>query len=173
MACALTQAYALDCSDSVGGIKNVYICAWSGVSSFTAVSGAVTALTLAGGQTFYKYELEKETGEFTETEQHNLPNGTTFYEPTIKFTIRKLSTSLRNELQQMCKLRTVAIVLDRNGLYWITGLANGLEKMASQGATGKAFGDFNGYTIELQGKEEQPMYSIASSVITSLVTPGL
>ena len=173
MACALTQAYALDCSDSVGGIKNVYICALGDISSYTAASGAVTAVSMNAGKTFYKYELEKETGEFSENEPHNAQNGTLYYEPMIKFNVRKLQTSLRNELNQMAKLRLVAVVLDRNGNYWMAGINNGLEKLSSKSQSGKGFGDFNGYEIELQGKEEQPMYSISSSVLTGIVTPGL
>jgi hypothetical protein len=173
MSCALTQAYALDCSDSVGGIKNIYICAWGDVATYTAASGTVTTLALNTGKTLYKYELEKETGEFTETESRNLQNGTTYYEPVVKFTVRRLQASLRNELNQMAKLRLVAVILDRNGNYWIAGLANGLEKMNSKAQTGKAFGDYNGYDIELHGKEEQPMYSVSPTVLSSLVTPGL
>ena len=36
MACALTQGYTLDCADSVGGIKKIYVTELANKSTLTA-----------------------------------------------------------------------------------------------------------------------------------------
>ncbi len=70
MPCSLTSGYALDCKDSAGGITEVYFIEKGNVSSIAAnASGVVTGITKASGKRFWKYELPKETGNFT----HNLP----------------------------------------------------------------------------------------------------
>lgn len=57
MACALTQDLTLDCRDSVGGLKEVYVIELGNVSTMTVTSGVVTALTKATGKKFRKYSL--------------------------------------------------------------------------------------------------------------------
>jgi hypothetical protein len=55
MACALTQGYTLDCSDSYGGVKELHLIEFDNVSSFTESAGVVTAITKATGKAFKKY----------------------------------------------------------------------------------------------------------------------
>ena len=59
MACAIVSGYALDCKDTVGGIKTVYITELANVSSVTEnASGYVTAITMSGSKKFFTYALE-------------------------------------------------------------------------------------------------------------------
>jgi hypothetical protein len=59
MACAITQGYALDCKDTVGGLKNLYFAALSDVATVSQnASGYVTAITMASTKKFYKYEFD-------------------------------------------------------------------------------------------------------------------
>jgi hypothetical protein len=59
MACLLTSGYTLDCADSVGGIKKIYITELANKGSITAASGIITAFTLSAGKKFFTYELHK------------------------------------------------------------------------------------------------------------------
>jgi hypothetical protein len=52
MACALTQGYALDCRDSLGGITEVYFIEFKNVSAVTEASGVVSAITKGAGKVF-------------------------------------------------------------------------------------------------------------------------
>jgi len=67
MPCALTQGYTLDCKDSLGGIKAVWLINHANVTAVTEASGIVSAITKAANKVFYKYELVKNTGSLTET----------------------------------------------------------------------------------------------------------
>ena len=53
-----------------------------------------------------------------------------------------------------------AIVKDQRGEYWLLGFQNGIRVSAGAMNTGKAFGDLNGVTITLTGKEPVPAYRI-------------
>lgn len=172
MACALTQGYTLDCRDNVGGIKEKYVTEHANITAITAASGIITAITMASGTMFRKYELEKETGSFTENIQTNDANGTIFYEQDSVMPIRKLQASLRNEIKLLAQNRLVIIEKDRNGKYWLLGENNGMELQPSTAATGTAMGDFNGYTLNFKGKEENPAQEVSSGIISGLLTPA-
>ena len=173
MACALTQGYTLDCADSVGGIKKIYVTELANKSTLTAASGVITAFTLSTGKQFWTYELQKETSNLVENITRNEANGTTFYEQVLQFTIRKMAASLRNEIKLLAQNRVMIIVLDRNGKYWLVGESNGAEMTNSTGATGTAFGDFNGYTLNFRALEEAPMQEVTSGLISTLTSPAV
>lgn len=157
MACALTTGFSLDCRDSIGGIKNVWVCP-VGSATFTESAGSITAKT----GTFYKYELRRETGSFTETINNSEENGTLFYTPELTIHLSKLETSKRNELQLLAKNNIAAIVLDSNGKYWLLGRINGLQ-MSGTSQTGTAFGDRSGYELTFSGNEVNPIIEVTGA----------
>ncbi len=53
MPCALTQGYTLDCKDSLGGIKAVWLINHANVTAVTEASGIVSAITKAANKVFY------------------------------------------------------------------------------------------------------------------------
>lgn len=63
MACALTQGYNLDCRDSYGGVKEIYIAETSSVTAITASAGVITAIDKTGTKVFYKYNLVAHTAK--------------------------------------------------------------------------------------------------------------
>ena len=78
MACDITSGFQLGCRDNMGGLKQIYILSGS-VSSVTgATNGLLTAIS--GSGTFYLFELAKNTGDFTETINSSIENGTVYYE---------------------------------------------------------------------------------------------
>ncbi len=172
MSCALTQGYTLDCRDNVGGVREIYITELSNMTAPTVTSGTVTAITMQTGSQFWKYQLEKETATLIEHIQTSDANGTVYFEQDLDFTIRKLQAAWRNEIKSIAQNRLAIIVLDRNGLYWLCGMNNGLELQNSDTATGKGMGDFNGYHLKFKGKEEQPMPQVVLSDFSVLLSPA-
>ena len=59
MSCNLSSGFARDCSDSTGGLEELYILERASVTAYTEASSEVTAIT-DGGSTWRKYELKKE-----------------------------------------------------------------------------------------------------------------
>jgi hypothetical protein len=172
MSCALTQGYTLDCADSIGGIKTIYVTELGNKSAITSASGIITAFTLTSGKKFWAYELVKETGNFTEDQTKSVANGTVFQDQKLSFTVRKMQPSLQQELKLLAQNQLMVIVLDRNNTYWLLGENNGMDLITRSGASGTAMGDFNGYTLNFEGKEENPAKKVTSSLIASLTAPA-
>lgn len=168
MACSIAQGNELGCRDSVGGIETIYITEFENVTSITSSSGQISAITKSGGTSFKVFKLEKENAEFTEAINSSVENGTLFYEQTLSFTMKKMSASNRNNIRNIAQNRLMVIVKDNNGTYWVMGETRGADLTGDNSAkTGKAFGDMNGYSLTLVGKEPAPAQVYTGS-ITSL-----
>jgi len=175
MACTslLTQGSTLDCLDSTGGVTEIYLANTENVDSFTVVAGEVTALTQVAATNFYIYELEQEDADFISNEIKSIENGTLHYETVLNFTINKISKEKNVELQLMAAARKLAVIMkDGNGVYHAIGLDFGAMKMGgtNQSATGKAFGDANGYTVGISSKESHLPYIVDATVVAGLTT---
>ena len=170
MACALTQGYTLDCKDSLGGIKALWLIAHANVSSVTEASGIVSAITKASGKVFYKYELVKNTGALTETITASVENGTVFYAQELSVVLNKLQANTRNEILLLAKNTLMAVVQDANDKYWLLGRYTGLDVTGGTAATGTAQGDRNGYTLTFTGGEKELAPEVSSSIIAGLVS---
>lgn len=171
MACALTQGYSLDCRDSVGGIKSLYLIEIDNVTGVTSTSGTASAIAKANNKRFWKYNLMRQTGEAMEEYTASEENGTFFHAQTVSFILNKMQASTRNEILLLAQNRLVAVVEDRNGKYWLYGKENGLILSGGSAKTGKAMGDRNGYELTFKGFEKDPALEVSSSVITGLETP--
>lgn len=166
MACLISSSFALDCKDSVGGVKAIYLVNWAN-TGFTTASGEVTATTIASGDV-YKYEVPKASSSMTVTTQVSVENGTSFNETDVVFKLRRLSTTKRNELKLLAQTRVFAIVRSNNDEYYLCGKEYGCDVSAMVANTGTAMGDFAGYNVTLKATESEAPYKLQSSVVTSL-----
>lgn len=175
MACDLTQGFALDCRDSSGGLKSIRIAQLEHKDTLTAAAGVITAFTLTTGNQFWTYALDKEDADLIETENVSVENGSVFYETVVNFTIKKMQAATRNELRLLAQNRLMIIAEDNNGKYWLVGQENGADKVGgtNQSASGKLFGDLNGYTLGFTGKESDMMNEVDSSLIATLDAPAV
>lgn len=168
MPCALTQGYTLDCKDSLGGIKALWLINHANVTAVTEASGIVSAITKAASKVFYKYELVKATGSLTETITASVENGTVFYAQELSIVLNKLQANTRNEILLLAQATLMAVVQDANDKYWLLGRVAGLDVTGGTAATGTAQGDRNGYTLTFTGAEKQLAPEVASGVIAGL-----
>lgn len=172
MACALTQGYNLDCRDSVGGVKEIYLMELSNASTVTEANGVVTAITKATGKRFWKYNLQRNTASATETITGSKENGTVFFAQEVKMILNKLQASVRNEIKLLAQNRLIAVVVDRNGTNWLYGREGGLTLDAGTATMGTASGDRNGYDLTFSGDEDEPAPTVDSTTLATLETPG-
>lgn len=170
--CALTQSYALDCRDSLGGITEVYFIEANNVTAITESSagGTITAITKVAGKVFRKYELVPGTSSFTENVNANLQNGTIFYAQELSIILNKLQANTRNEILLLGKNNLKAIVADNNGKYWYLGRVNSLTLSGGNGTSGVANGDRSGYTLTFSGSEKDLAPEVQSSIIAGLLS---
>lgn len=168
MSCNIVEDYILGCRDSVGGVKEIYLTEFENILSVTSASGVVTAISKSSGKKYWVYQLEDENADFKESEKISIENGTTFYEQTLTFTMKKMSAKNRNNLKLVTQNKLSVIVLDNNGTYWLMGETRSARVTANEAGTGKAMGDLSGYSLTLMAKEIAPANTVSSSIITAL-----
>lgn len=171
MSCGLTTGFVLDCRDSIGGIKAVWIIETANVSGVTSSAGVITAISKANNARFWKYLLTRGVGEATEEIQANEENGTLFWNQTVTIAINKLQAATRNEIILLAQNYLSMVVQDRNDKYWYYGKDTGLILSAGSAKTGKAQADRNGYELTFTGGEEDLALEVTSGIISGLTTP--
>lgn len=172
MPCALTQGYSLDCRDSFGGVREVYVISIDDITTLTIALGVVTVATKATGKRWYRYKLVAHTGEGDEAYTPNRDNGTVTNKQTVKFPINKMTTAVRNELLLLAQSRLLIMVVDENGVAWLYGKDYGLMLGASKANTGKLLADRNGYELVFEGDEKYLAWEVLASIVAVAETPG-
>jgi hypothetical protein len=173
--CDITSGFTLGCRDNTGGIRNLYI-----------LSGSVAALTgedvglitdISGSGVFYKFELFRQTSDYSEAISSTPENGTVFYEQTVNAVFFKLQSSTRNQVRVLAKNPNLKVIVETNngsvdgvGKFFYLGQNNGLQLLSGTGATGTAFGDLNGYNLTFTGQEPEPASEISGSVLADVLT---
>jgi hypothetical protein len=171
MACAIVSGYALDCKDTVGGIKKIYITELSNVTAVTEnVSGYVTAITKTAGKKFFTYNLESRgANNFTQNIQADAAAGTVAYEQSVVANFVKLQYETQATLDNLIKNRLMIIVETKDGSYWMFGKLNGMEVTAGTANSGQAMNEFQGYQLTFTGMEKALANEVDSTVIAGLL----
>lgn len=164
MACNITAGRIVDCKDSVGGIKAVYIGNYidmvSNVTFAAATSDTVTAIST---QAFFEFEVRPETSSLTVNYNSDPASGTTFFEQVLSLTFQKLDASDVADIRLLCQGRPNIWVLDNNDNAWLIGAEHGCNVSGGNLTTGTAFGDMSGFTIDLTAKESNPIWIASPS----------
>ena len=164
--CTLTAGIPLACLESTGGIKNVYIAAFSDATTFTLTGDIIT--TAVSTETFYTFKFRPQTSSLNEEGSHSLENGTNFWTQTLAMIFHKMETSKRNNLLLLAGTQMHAIVETQNGDYWLMGKENGCYLTASTSSTGQGYGDLSGYNITIAGTEPKMATEMDSATFGTL-----
>ena len=163
MACDLSSGRVVDCKDSVGGIKTVYIGNYAvmpaGADWAAASNDTVTAIT---AQTFYQFDVRPETSSLTVSFQSDPANGTTFFEQSLSVTFQKLDATDIADIRVLCQGRPNIWVLDNNDNVFLLGAVHGCNVQGGSLVSGQGFGDLSGYTIDFVGREANPVFYAAA-----------
>jgi hypothetical protein len=168
--CALSQDYSFGCDVGTGGTKECYIIELENIESVTESSGTLTTITKASGKIFRKYQLVLETANFEENIVGNRQNGTIFYEQKGTIILNKQQVAVRNEIMLLAKNNLAVVIKDNNDTYRLYGRQYGLKLETGSAATGTAWGDRNGYTLNFTGKEPELAPFVQENVIETLQT---
>tara|TARA_R110001632_G_scaffold131532_1_gene245739 strand:+ start:107 stop:694 length:588 start_codon:yes stop_codon:yes gene_type:complete len=169
MACTvITKGRGLDCSRSLGGVKNVFFGVYDQFTAPTdgtgilVVSGQVTDIEM-GSNKLYKYALPKGTASVTETINGSTEAGTIYYTPTVTIQLNKLTKEDQNELKALGQSKLVVFaelnqrLASGHNVILALGVKNGMHLNAGTNVSGAAWADRNGYEWTLDGMEQEPM----------------
>ena len=179
MACtSLTKGRGLDCSRSLGGVKNVYFGVYDQFDAPTdgtgivIASSEVTDIEMGVGTGLYRYSLPKGTASVTETINGSTEAGTIYYTPSITLQLNKLTKEDQNELKALGQDKLVVFaelnqkLASGNNVILALGVKNGMHLNAGTNASGAAWADRNGYEWTLDGMEQDPMSMVADYTTT-------
>lgn len=174
MSCDLTRGFSVDCKDSIGGLKAVYLCKeyypnMRNAASFNAGAGLELQMDAGGFSnyideqgvaataTVFKYALRPGASNLNTTINSSSENGTTFFTQTLSLTLPKLTVQQTNEIKLICQSRVAVFVQDNMDNMFLIGMDNGCETTGGTVVTGAARGDMSGYTLTMVGEELEPM----------------
>jgi len=177
MPCDISLGRAVQCKDSVGGLKAVYFINWGDATTVTysATAGSEDVIVALGGTPIgYKYEL-KGVSTFEQTITSSRDNGTTFVEQKLSLDLKKLSIADHKQLKLLSYGRPQIIIEDNNSKFFMAGLTKGMDLVTATISSGAAMGDMSGYKLEFSGMEPIAANFIApvSGTLVSLVLASI
>lgn len=169
MACTITKGISLgDCLIGTGGVKNISIGVFDKTADYTGElkSGAANHYISyiagdAGPLVLHNFEQDIEIATSSENAVMDRATATRYFEQSATLQINFGADATANDemitlLNEITKSIMVVIVEDNNGTFRLFGAKGGMKATESTGGTGQAFGDLNGYSITLSGKESSP-----------------
>ena len=165
MACTqILSGLTRDCSNSMGGVKEVYIANFDDVSGVTIASDIITAIAMVGSAKFKKYSFRPQTAELVSTPQINSENGVAYIQSVLTMQFAKMDTTKRLEINALALGDLVIVVVDNNGKMWYLGKDNPVVASGGDSGTGKAFTDANRYGIQLTDNSLLYPYEVTATI---------
>ena len=173
MACDLTRGRLIDCKDTIGGLKAIFLCKTYNTNILSASTIATTEMTTAGFATWsgsagsvttvFKYDLVPSLSSMTVTVNSDNATGTAFFTQALSVTLQKVDHDMTNELRLMAYSRAQIFVQDANDNVFLLGIENGCNVSGGTVITGVGKGDLNGYTIEWGAEEVNALIQLPAS----------
>jgi hypothetical protein len=160
----------LDCTNSLGGIKTVYLANYGDVVDVAVgEDGMITGITMASGATFKPYQFRKQTGSMTSTLNVDETAGINYVSTELSLVFTKMETAKRIEMTALAIGQLAAIVEDSNNKYWYLGLNDYVSSSAGSGNTGQNKGDSNNYSLTLKDESDTYPYEIEKSAVEAVI----
>jgi len=169
MACNLTLGRKVDCKDSIGGLKMIYIL--PNFCSNIEESATIADLEMTDAdfadwdtygdptsskQTLLQYDLRPDVSSMTVNFTSDPATGTTFFNQTLSITLQKINHDSTNQLRLATYNRSQIFVRDSMDNIFLLGMNGGVNVTGGTMVTGAAKGDLSGYTLEFSADEKLP-----------------
>lgn len=165
----LNSGRPLGCK-TVGGISEVYLTEKENISGYTVnASSVITGFTMSTNK-FYKFDIVKETSNYTDNLANSTTNQSTQYVQSLVLQLFKGDTSTRNIIKTLASNLLCALIKRNDGSYVVLGLTQGLELTTSNYGTGTAIADKNGYELTFTSNETEPAFEVSSTLISTITS---
>lgn len=160
----------LDCTNSLGGIKTVYITNYSDVATKTlGDNGMITGITMVDGATFKPYQFRKQTGSMTSTLNIDETAGINYVSTELSLVFTKMETAKRIEMAALAIGQLAVIVEDTNGKFWYLGYDDYVSASAGSANSGTNKGDSNNYGLTLKDESISFPYEVEKSAVEAVI----
>ena len=174
MSCDLTKGRQVDCKDSIGGLRTMYILPnYCGniEASATIADLEMTDADFADWdtygdpttdkQTLLQYDLRPNVSSLTVNFNSDAATGTSFWTSVLSVTLQKLDHDTTNQLKLAAYNRSQIFVRDAMDNIFLLGMNAGCNITSGTMVTGAAKGDLSGYTLEFTSEEKLPPIQVA------------
>jgi hypothetical protein len=165
------QNIAKTCDNNTGGIRQVWINEQDNVTATTVAAGSwiVSAITATPFATF---EINRNTGNYTEETAQDLLSGSTLVTQTITlmFNRRDKEKSEAISVLGAGQQYLAAVVKDANGKFWYF---ENLQLTATGEGSGTARADGSKYSVTLLAESDHLCYEIDSTLVVSPDFPAV
>jgi len=164
MSCEALQSIQKNCSNNIGGIKNVWVNQQDEISGVTVSGGAWIVSAITVGDPCVPFAINRNTGNYTEDTAVDLINGSTFVTQTITlmFNRRDKDKSEAIHVLGSGQQYLAVFVLDANGKYWYF---ENVQLTATGEGSGTARADGSKYSITLLAESDHLAYEVDSDQI--------
>ena len=146
MSCDISAGRLRACKNNLGGVASLYLVNYvEDAFTYSVSTGLATAInplvTVA-----YEYEIDGDTHNLVQDFVSSKDNGTSVNTQTLTAMLKKMDASTSAQLNTLVYGKTIAVVKDRNGVYSVVGIDDGVDFNVNA-STGSAKADMNGYTL--------------------------
>ena len=162
--CDALETITKSCDNNIGGIRKIWLNDQENVTAAVATGWEITTLT--SSPIYTEFEINRNTGNYTEDTASDLINGSTFVTQTITlmFNRRDAAKSEAINILGSGQRYLSAIVLDANDEYWYF---ENLQLTATGEGSGTARADGSKYSITLLAEADHLSYTIAANQIAA------
>ena len=175
MACfSLNGGIAADCSNSMGGVKKVFLMDASITATLSGTGDVQTVTALSGTTTAntFSFNFRKNTGSMTSTLTVDAANGVNFVSTALALQFTRMEASKRASIAALVKSEVKAVVVDSNGTAWLLGYDEPVAVTEGTGQTGQAKTDGNFYSLTLTDESKEFPYVVDPELVAELEALG-
>ena len=164
MSCESLQSIQKNCSNNIGGIKNVWVNQQDEISGVTVSGGAWIVSAITVGDPCVPFAINRNTGNYTEDTAVDLINGSSFVTQTITlmFNRRDKDKSEAINVLGSGQQYLAVFIQDANDKYWYF---ENVQLTATGEGSGTARADGSKYSITLLAESDHLAYEVLSSEI--------
>lgn len=134
------------------------------ITNIYVTSSASTAI-------FQEIQTTDNSSAWVENRAFEIANGSQGWETQLTYVIPKADASTRYDVNQMVKSKTLVIVKNVDGRYYLLGKRKGGYFTGGDYNSGQSLSDRNGYSLVFTSFELDTAWEVSSALITSsLVT---
>jgi hypothetical protein len=170
--CEITTGYTLPDCRSVGGIKKFIIYNLENRSSYTVANNVVTAISMDLAKQAYQFDVEMELSNAIETGTGTRADFTFFYAQAATIILADKTQANIDLLALFNKGRLGVIAFYESGITRHFGLVNGLMVDTEVDDSGTEYGNRNGHTLTMSGKEVAKAPTIADALAEAILLPA-
>ena len=162
--CDALETITKSCDNNIGGIRKIWLNDQENVTAAVATGWEITTLT--SSPIYTEFEINRNTGNYTEETASDLINGSSFVTQTITlmFNRRDKEKSEAINILGSGQRYLSAIVLDANDVYWYF---ENLQLTATGEGSGTARADGSKYSVTLLAEADHLSYEIAANQIAA------